>query len=250
MRTCYFGKGVIQSEGEVIGLSLGADACSEHEWGIDALRTRLGMDRTKFGIEGTRVHLDPQDHRFLWEDDGVDALLAYSSINLKSVKKRILSFHNDKDELVTAWSNDAFGLRARGAMRPHLVMLKEALVTDKAALACTNIGMAMGLNLIVIDKYPEDDNKKWILIEKTLRDQKAALDATGIKALLEQHGKRFFSLGNRFLAKEGEPLRTWLNPYHQDIHYAGWFTFLELTQWATDEGPIIKPDHEKRMVRP
>jgi len=96
-----------------------------------------------------------------------------------------------------------------------------------------------GLALVLVDEFPADINQQMIDREQeTARLLKLWTDS-GIKELLRKAGKTWFSLGGKVILGKDGKYRTWLNPCEQRIHNAGWWTFEELRQWASDEGPVV-----------
>jgi len=59
MKRGFTGMGLIEHEGEVIGIAFGSDACTEHECGIATIRTAFGMDDSLLGIERSRARTTP-----------------------------------------------------------------------------------------------------------------------------------------------------------------------------------------------
>jgi hypothetical protein len=228
---------LIEADGKVIGISFGADAVTEHERGIQALRVAFGMDNNAKGIERCRVRVSPPGG-FLWVDDGHDAILVYgaSDIDLDSLRGNELRLRTG--DLACAWDHRSFGIRGRGPMRLELRKFRDALADHKAALMMSSMFLMKGLALILVDEFPDDINQQMIEREgETARRLKLWMDS-GIEKLLRKAGKSWFSLGHKVIEKDGV-YRTWLNPCEQHLHRCGWWTFEELRQWASDEGPVM-----------
>lgn len=238
--------GVLKFKGQVIGLSFGADASTEHEVGIRPIRTAFGIDLKELGIEGHRVHEVPP---MTVEDDGTEVTLLYGARRGPHVDNALQyprSWQKDgtrsKDDLVCAWDESSFGIRARGAHRESVLELKAALEAKDAALLLTSQFLCSGFNLLIVSRFPVAWNKKWVQEQKTARQLLAQWDDSGVEQLLRDAGKRWFSLGHRVIKDDKGVLRTWLNPMDQSTYSAGWFSFDELRQWADDKGPVILQD--------
>jgi hypothetical protein len=76
-----------------------------------------------------------------------------------------------------------------------------------------------------------------------------AAEATGIKSLLEEKGKRWFALRADWANEEETELRWWLNPMEQEKNNSGWFNLEELKQWAEGKGPVIKGNERKKKAK-
>jgi|SaaInlLV_10m_DNA_2_1039722.scaffolds.fasta_scaffold01692_6 hypothetical protein len=95
-----------------------------------------------------------------------------------------------------------------------------------------------GLALILVDEFPDDINQQMIEREGETARLLKQWTKSGIEKLLRKAGKSWFSIGDKVIEKDGV-YRTWLNPCEQHIHKAGWWTFEDLRQWASDEGPVM-----------
>ena len=56
-------------------------------------------------------------------------------------------------------------------------------------------------------------------------------------------GKEWFAI---IPSMNGNQLKVWLNPRHQNEDNNGWFTIDELKQWAQGKGPVPMTDAQKR----
>lgn len=57
--------GVILDNGTLVGVYLSADATSEHEWGIDGIRAKFGIDKNQPGILSRKVTKVPDTLRWI-----------------------------------------------------------------------------------------------------------------------------------------------------------------------------------------
>ena len=199
------GMSLIEHEGDVIGLAFGADATTEHECGIGHIRYAFRMPDKAEGIERCRARKLPVD-QIIWEDTGTEAILVFGrGGSLDTLKERALRYQPNFEgprvyprpemDLACAWSDESFGIRARGDMYPHLLTFKEALYSGKAALLLSGLFLMSGFNLILVDKFPADVDEQWIKRDReTVRLQKLWKDS-GLEQMLREAGKKWFSLG-------------------------------------------------------
>lgn len=257
MQYTTMGQHLLEVDGEVIGVSFGADATTEHEVGIEPIMEAFGRreyapasftqsilrkpGQRLYGIDRRRIHRCPE---LLFEDDGHDAILTYGFRGhldgLRGGTLRFSGIIEDKKNMVCAWSNCAFGIRARGDMRPHVLLLKKLLEEKRAAVMLTAQWLCHGFTILDADKFPADINEKWVGQERAAEERLAQWKTSGIEQMLRKAGKQWFSLGSRVIQDDSGVLRTWLNPYDQGREIAGWYTFDELRAWARNEGPVLK----------
>lgn len=258
MQYTTIGQHLLEVDGEVIGVSFGADATTEHECGIEPIMEAFGrrdrlprtlMQRCKrkpgdriYGIDARRIHRCPE---LVFEDDGHDVILVYGHRGtyldgLRGGPLRFSGLIEDKKNMVCAWSNCVFGIRARGDMRPHVLLLKKLLEEKRAAVMLTAQWLCHGFTILDADKFPTDINEKWVEQERAAEERLAQWKSSGIEQMLRKAGKQWFSLGHRVIQDNDGVLRTWLNPYEQGREIAGWYTFDELRAWARNEGPVLK----------
>ena len=259
MQTGTMGQNLISLNDEVIGIAFGSDATTEHEMGIQPIMMAFGrrshalpslaqrvLGRTGdriYGIEARRIHTCLE---LRFEDSGHDAILTFGyQGDLERLRDRYLRFRDYEDEdeckdLATAWCDGSFGIRARGNMRPHLLLVKELLETKRAAILLSSEFLMSGFNIIDATKYPKDLDEKWVSKEKEAETLQQMWVNSGVEKELRAAGKQWFSLGHRVIKdpKDGT-LRTWLNPREQQIHKCGWFSFDDLRAWGRNEGPVM-----------
>jgi hypothetical protein len=61
-----------------------------------------------------------------------------------------------------------------------------------------------------------------------------------LKQQLKEAGKEWFSLNAWGYSQKNDVIHFLLNPLKQETYEFGWYTFDELEQWLTDQGPIVK----------
>lgn len=59
MRAAFNDIEVMKIDGKLVGFGLGADFCSEHEWGIKELARTFKIDNDKIGVDGRKINYCP-----------------------------------------------------------------------------------------------------------------------------------------------------------------------------------------------
>lgn len=259
--------GFIVMNGVFVGVSLGADYCAEHEWGIEKLHNAWGIpytDESKPGLLRRTVTKMPTSYTsFLNIKTPLLLCLSYD-FDLKTPEgtekvkehytKKHMELHLSKgfkdypaDELATAWSDSDFGIMATAAHKDKLKELDGALRTGNAAmfLGGGQVFQNAGLRIVIASRVPEEGKK--LLLDGDLDSfkLKAAAKATGIEDVLKKAAKGYFALSPRWATADDKertahPVKYWLNPFQQDQNNFGWFTVEELQQWAENTGPVPK----------
>lgn len=265
--------------GKTIFLSLGADYCAEHEWGINDLRLMLGVDGAKpkyaqeevkykkpHGIERRRI----TNHSLirLYEHKGQVLLMCEEpwitkrfeehlekdgpAKTWKEFRPRELSLWGD-ETLATAWDGGSFGVLAKGDDAVRLRELHKEILAGNVAIwvgGTSNPFARGGLILAIVSNVPAEHLETMRAADEDAEKLKAASDATGIIDRLKAAGKGFFACSPRWLegtfkTVDGEkkstyPVIYWLNPMEQHENHFGWFTVEDLDQWIKGEGPVPK----------
>lgn len=246
-------KHLIEENGEVIGINLGWDFVSEHEWGIKNIRRAFGMSeisRECLGFDARTVKFVSNDLH-LFTHGGSTYLIFSDFWNVNTVAEMAsrvehsLSTYRDEDPFGSAWNDRSFGVRMEGSRGEEiLTQFYESFKDLNMAVFLGGGGgnpfSNSGLTLVLRDKIPneyiskasEDDLDRIILDE--------AANATGIKSRLETAGCRHFALSPRWSNEEKTEIKFWLNPVEQNKNNSGWFTVAELDQWIEGKGPVPK----------
>lgn len=253
MRRAYNNE-VIKKNGKIVGINLGADFTSEHEWGIDGIKRSFGIDSKKIGIDGRSINTVPetlyrQEVKIHNKKYYVLILLRYAlgswycPDRTQLIDKDIQSFElnpNDKG-ISTAWDESSFGILVDENNKNVVEDLYEAFKNKDIVIGVSPSGVFQngGLKILVkseIEKEVVNSIKESDLDAIRLKE---AAEKTGIHKILEKAGKKYFALSPRWKDDTKKEVIFWLNPYEQNIHNFGWFGVEELKQWAEDKGVVM-----------
>jgi hypothetical protein len=254
-----YNNGFVFENGELIGMTLGADYCAEHEWGIKTTRSVFGCDDNAVGIDRYRITQLPA--RFAWLETARKnkAGFIFDRYELPStydgLVKVMRSYPKEKhkeNEFESAWSDGDFGVLStdKSAIK-HLRTIYEAIVNKNAIIMLGGGGVFQnaGLVIAIADKIPEATKTMWKEEHEAKIALTAEFKATGIEEKLRAAGKRWFALSpsifpngfrNEHHNISERVMLVFLNPQEQQKHNYGWFTIQELEQWANNEGPVFQ----------
>lgn len=256
---------LLTDAGVLIGINLGADYCSEHEWGIKGLREMFGMKDEGYGLDKRTVTKMPEGTE--WNNDvarpwvklikkrNKTTLLVgrYCTQEGYDLKHLELGDYN-KEKLSTAWDEKSFGIEAYSKGDQLAVNeIYKAMESGDLAIWLSGGGVFQnaGLVLAIVSRIPTDKAEQ--LREADLdreRLEKAALK-TGIAKKLEHAGKRYFALSPKWKkdihnADSKYDVVFWLNPYDQENNNFGYFVVEDLEEWAEGRGCIPKTEEQRR----
>lgn len=246
--------------GHIIGFSLGADFCAEHEWGIKELKQRLGLPDKKV-LDGWQDMIVPaaavseleffenKEYSILrttdrWNEEPIEKSIE-RQFYLKSMKKYSKE-RFEKTDFFAAWDSKHFMVVANSDVaRRNLKKLYEAFGKGNVVLSMMRGGVFSngGINLSFNDRVPEQTK---IDFDKKCADTKRLYEEaekTGIAKRLKDAGLRYFALSPRWKTDpKGSkyPVVFWLNPMEQDRNNFGAFTVEDLDAWIEGKGPIPK----------
>lgn len=269
---------LLSDDGSVQGLSLGSDSTAEHEWGVDGLRSTLGVKKTFENGVADRVSqkVPPVFYKQYTLDDGTPAAYlsfgsSYSRGLLESgevppyLAKEVSFFgpHDAPDamNLSCAWDDQGILIHVRTQEQvDYLEQFKSAIERKDIAFGGDLLDekrfyRAGGLIFVIPSRIDPRLAQQAYEKDQSLVRLRQAAEKIGLDKELRAAGKRWFALSPRWKDKQESEVVYWLNPQNQQDYSSGLYTADELRQWANEKGPVIidKPlrelnkKHEKRL---
>lgn len=249
---------VFSEKKELMGIALGSDACSEHEWGVAPLRRGFRTNEELDGIERRKIRIVPEELRLVEYENGLGLFLSPLKYHYRQPEGKggwmdtELRPYRDQT-LVCAWDEKSFGIAAYSDQdKANLREMYEAFKRLDVAF-WTNIGVfhtGGGLIFGIVSRIPEENKQAMLDKDLDVKKLKAAAEETGIAKELEEAGKRWFALSPHWSksirgAEEGPdktsyPVVFWLNPMDQHKYQHGYWTVEQLRLWAKDTGPVMR----------
>lgn len=248
-----------------IGVSLGYDHCSEHEWGIAKIKWAMGVDPVAEPGIARRLMRRPLTKLHILEFKATKTLPAEVRIafNLNSYtlplfqdRRRTLCGKMN-DTLSAAWDDSSFMVRAFSDEARQL------LRDIHAAFGRRDLAIGLGgaqpfgnapLSLVIASRYPDALAEQLREADEDHDALEAAAKATGITERLTAAGKAFYALKPSWITtfkdmgdgkgapaeRSAHPVMFWLNPRDQMNNHYGWYTVEELEDWTRGGGRVLK----------
>lgn len=250
--TCGRVKWLLDSNEQVVGVSLGGDATTEHEVGTKPLAASFGYEYgAAAGVLARKVTKLPKG--FGVQEvavDGEKCLLLSSAVERakgylnSELRFNTYTIRGDKPkDTVAAWDANNFAILSRGEDIVLLRLLANAFERGDimaGGLLTKLYPSTGGLMYAVASQLPQE------LLEETqleLDDEvarAAILENSGVKQRLLAVGKSWFSLDKTCWADETKTgIRVWLNPAEQHTYSCGWYSLEDLELWVNNEGPVV-----------
>lgn len=272
MRRTNEPKWVLGEDGGLLGLAMGSDFCSEHEWGTARLRESFGLPGDEVdGLERRRVRLIPE--QFFFVEAKTHTVLGFNpevyndtpaGYFAREVKTGSLhppgKWLGERPELACAWDEKRFGAAAwgtkKGPDRSRLRSLYDAFRRLDVAF-WANVGpfhLGTGLTFVIASKVPKQHSDAMLEADLDRKRLLTAASETGIERELQEAGLRWYALspkwskelksvirdGGTEVVETQYPVMFWLNPMEQQKHNHGWFTVEQLREWVSGRGPVPK----------
>ena len=265
MRRGHSNSKLIEEKETFYGISLGYDFCAEHEWGIEKLKNKLGIDNNKMGIDGRKITKKDTAVVFLKEGDEAVLITKPWSFNdkkytFKELINRDLSLY-DKEELATAWDGDSFGIHVKGDKNVNkLENIYEAFKKNDIAIASIKGDIPAfsnsSLSVLIASNLPKEVTDSMYHVDKEHKDLLDYEKEIGITELKEQAKSSGYRGIHYFMAcspkwidynnaenreKRKKELGTkydisyWINYSDDDDNY-GWYKAEEIKQWLSTPG--------------
>lgn len=248
---------ISDESGRFVALSLGADYCAEHEWGIKVLSREFGFgDPDKFGLERRKitcispllrwVRFDTKVHR-----DGKSKLVERSGFWIKSwtngsdAPEVLEAFYDTA--LWTGWSERDFGaFSCNAAEVSKLRELYDHMLELDAAIWLGGGGVFenAGLAIAIASRLSIDIVSKWESADREYAQLKKDAETTGIEKKLRKAGLKWFALSPS--RQSDGSIQWWLNPLEQNRYEACWATLQDLEDWIAGKGKIVKNQSKRK----
>lgn len=261
MRRAYNNKSILVENGEFYGVSLGYDYCAEHEWGIDGIRSKFGMDSKLMGVEARKV---TKGKVFYGEDESLSVLTSeepYKGIGSIAGTEGLLPYDlkHMSSEFETAWCDSGFCVATTNQENFKYVReLKEAFDNNNIVIASVGKMLAfenLSLCLLIYDKLPQETKDAMFQTDKKNQDLKDYEKMIGVTELKEKarngykNEKYFMACSAKWINYEDTEAREkrkkemnteydimfWVNYSDDDDNY-GWYTAEEIIKWLSTPG--------------
>ncbi len=253
-------------DGVAFAIVMGADYCSEHEWGITDMQRLLGLIDGD-GIEGRRI----RNTRSL-SCTKTNGRVYFGNVALME--------HRDAQEVkgkpASEWDGCNFLMSATEGTAEAALMRDIYQACEKGDGFLLTFGSRNpfgrgGLAVGMIDKLPQmykdqllENDLASAALEKAWKPVREHLDGLLANPTFHELHKKYlwkyewqreklsyFALSPKRLEDgpvEGSayPFMLWLNPNEQDLYASGWYTVEQIEQWSRGEGPVI---YNSRLYR-
>jgi hypothetical protein len=261
MRQGFYDKSFVFDKDVFVGINLGWDFCSEHEWGIKKLKETFRITDKGLGFVARKI--SKCSERLTFYNIGDSAYLTcgkYSSVSADNVENVGMLGDIDIDlGLDCSWDEGSFNVFVKGER--NIMLLRELYDAFQERDVVIFLGgnenpfSGSGLKLCIYSRIPENALRTAEESDKDYNGLLAAVKETGIEDRLkvaQDSDSRSFNKKCSYYAlvpkwlKENTDRKTkyrmmfWLNPCEQRENNYGWFTVEELDQWIVGEGPIKK----------
>lgn len=278
MRKCGKTPEFVEQNGRLLGISLPADYCAEHEWGIEKLKSLFGIklyekDEGPCGLERRQATKSPGKDKdswgcqdFLYEERKEMAALTvgHHIFRSKPEDANLTLFDqlpyelkhrpNSKDSefIEGAWDGESFGLIVKGESNiAKLRALRDQIEAVNVAVFLGGGGVFENPGLVIafVDCFPEYAKENMRKADEDTINLHQTAKATGIEekivAKFSDTYRAFYALSPAWKGTAGKnntkhKVVFWLNPVDQQNNNYGWFTVEELEQWIEGKGPIPK----------
>jgi len=237
--------GFIFNDEVLVGVNLGVDFTSEHEWGIKGIKKLFGIPSGEkdWGIVRRKITRVPNTVTFGWttgyEGTGEGFYLFDTWDNLKPNFSKYTELRSWRDTLSCAWDEKSFGVFSTSdAEIGYLHQIYDAFLNSDGAVFMGGGGVwgNTGLRLVIASRLPQDVMDKWYAADKDHYELDQEVEATGIRQLLKEKGKKYFALSPR--RQPDGSILFWLNPMEQQQNNYGYMTLQDLQDWAEGKGKI------------
>ena len=251
---------LIDPHGEMVGLSLGSDPCTEHESGTAGLKAALGVpssfERGLADRVNTRVPPGLAYHEYTLKGQPA-AWLVFGERSLGSSHEPLTKLppHLESElrfpefgapsNLACAWDENGASVMVRTTQEVerlrafHQSLLGHDIAFGGALVDRDAYPHAGGLVFVRASKLSPEIAAKALAGDQSAVRLRAAASELGIAEELRAAGRRWFALSPRWKDAQESEVVFWLNPMEQSDYAAGLFSVSQLRQWAAGEGPVM-----------
>lgn len=267
---------LLKEKDQVIGVNLGSDFCAEHEWGIDGIKRKFGInledknnDRSwweklkdsvsgptpVFGIDKRRITKGFDNlAKFECTIDKIDYSKPKSKkeklnvycIVVKRLWDQTLKYDHYINQMHWREGVEIFGFWNE---EYFLIGLTDEKLRDDlySAFEKNDIAIWLGgggvfqnarLVISIVSRLPKETIDAMEEIDRDHYELKKEAVNTGIYDTLKKAGKTYYALSPRWKDKSKTEVVFWLNPEDQKNNNHGWYSVKDLEDWANDRGPI------------
>jgi hypothetical protein len=288
MRKATSDYAIIVIDDKFVGFALGYDYCAEHEWGIKGIKEMCGMpvgSNKNMGIicrtitkcpplifkeevsvqkkknthgailfTGRNYRTQEENEKYVPRD--LEKYMDDIKWNIDWDKEHPSEYREPKDPILTAWSEDGFGIGVVGDTEVgYLKELNEAFKNKNVTIAMTNLGAFAGssLCLLITDRVPAETAQQMYDADKEYYDREEYEEKIGMAKLVEKHRRTehqklhyFMACSPKWINYEDAEAREkykkehntkydiiyWIN-YSDDDENHGYYTVEEIREWLT-----------------
>lgn len=246
-------------KGNLQGLRTGADACAEHEVGIDRIHKAFGLELGRTGLDRYKVQVVP-DRLVCFEHQGYVCLLLDSNeVSRPEVICEYFLTMTAEGQPVIAWDEKGFFIavplsdrkKAR-AIRDLWSAFQDGDIYLGGPFSKKMTGHG-GIGIFIASKLPDAEIRKANERLRRKADRARLLEKAvqregfeKIQKKLQKAGKHWFVLTPKRIDDDGN-VRYWLNPRSMNCYF-GWVSIQDLKDWLEGRGKIPKVNVESQQI--
>ena len=267
MRESFYNQSLIIENETFYGISLGYDYCAEHEWGINGIIRKFGIDTNKMGVDGRKIN---KGFVYYAEDKKSCVLTSYLPYNIKekkddkyTPKELIPHFLQKRDttkNILTAWDEKDFCIISSNKDDfKYIKELYDAFLGNDILITFINSEIPVfsktSLSLLIVSKVPEKLKEDMYFVDKKHNDLVEYEKEIGITELKEKtrngykSEKYFCACSPSWINYEDAEAREiskkrlntkydiqfWIN-YSDDDNNFGWYNAEDIIKWLSTPG--------------
>lgn len=263
-------------EGDIFyGISLGYDFTAEHEWGIEKMRSKFGIDNKKMGTEGRKI---TKGEVYFAEDEKMCVLTSRKpwmdkkdNFTTKELLASDINHFREDKPIETAWDEGDFCIATQNKDFFKYLHILYHHFQDKNILICFLSSKIpafenASLSVLILDKLPKEITDAMMAADKKSDDLVAYEKKIGVTALKEKAKENYSYKGDKYYmacsprwidyedAENREKrkkemgtkydIQFWINYSDDDDNY-GWYTAEDIIKWLSTPGLKLKSLNKK-----